>query len=367
MQKNILILWLGAFGFAVAKHLGENNPELTIYASEINNEIYSSISETRTHPYFFEGIKLPSNIELVANTQDFLPNVDIIISIIPCQFVGGAFDSMKTHLKSWVTILNLSKWIDNTSMQTVSEKLSEIFISPQSSPREEVATKLPSLGEGLGESFSYTYAYLAGGMIAEELASRNMLWADIVCEDFDTWSILQKLFLSDCLDINLKIGATKNTELYAALKNIIALILWYYEWKWVGASSRWYYFAKLLEEIKWVITLLSSPQSSLRDEVTANLLPSHGEGLRERFDFTDYALSWDLIATCFGASRNRYLWTMLWKWVAIQDALWELKEQKKIAEWFETLKWVYPLTQWKAGFEEINNFGKKYISVVAAV
>ncbi len=58
---------------------------------------------------------------------------------------------------------------------------------------------------------------------------------------------------------------------------------------------------------------------------------------------------------------------MLWKWIAIQDALWELKEQKKIAEWFETLKWVYPLTEGKAGFEEINNFGKKYISVVAAV
>lgn len=337
MQKNILILWLWAFGFAVAKHLGENNPELTLFASEINPEIYSSILETRTHPYFFEWVKLPWNIELIANTQDFLPSVDIIISIIPCQFVSGAFDTMKTFLKEGVTILNLSKWIDNTSMQTVSEKLS-----------------------GILEWVDYTYAYLAGGMIAQELIERNPLWADIVCEDFDIGSELQKLFLCDSLDINLKVTSAKNTELYAALKNIVALILWYYEWSWVGASSQWYYFSKLLEEMKWVIHLLTPPQSSsIEGEASEN---SQGE-----FDFTDYALSWDLIATCFWASRNRLLGNMLWKWTHIQDALLELKQQNKIAEWYETLKWVYHLTDGKAGFEEINNFGKKYISPVGII
>lgn len=323
MQKNILILWLWAFGFAVAKHLWENNPEMTIFASEINSEIYTSIVETRMHPYFFEGVKLPENIQLIASTNDFLPEVDIIISIIPCQFVWWAFSSMKDTLKSGVTILNLSKWIDNTSMQTVSEKLWEVL-----------------------EWVQYTYAYLAGGMIAQELVERSILGADIVCEDFDTGSDLQKLFLSDALDINLKIGLTKNTELYAALKNIIALILWYYEWKWVGASTQWYYFSKLLDEMKWVIELLWG---------------------NKEIDFTDYALSWDLIATCFWNSRNRLLWNMLWSWKTIEESLWELKLQNKIAEWYETLKWVYHLTEGKAGFEEINNFGKKYISIIGAV
>ena len=344
MQKNILILWLGAFGFAVAKHLGENNPDLTIFASEINPEIYNSVSEDRTHPYFFEWVMLPENIELIANTQEFLPEVDIIISIIPCQFVWWAFDSMKHALKPGVTILNLAKWIDNTSMQTVSEKLSEVLKPLSSSPyqgeEKPGASNLPSLGEGSGESFSYTYSYLAGGMIAQELVDSAPLWADIVCADFDIWSELQKLFLSDSLDINLKIWNPKNTELYAALKNIIALILWYYEWKWLWASSRWYYLAKLLEEMKWVIHLL---------------------GWEDHIDFTDYALCWDLVATCFGASRNRFLWNMLWKGTEISEALNELAAQNKIAEWYETLKWVYHLTSGKAWFEEINNFGKKYI------
>jgi glycerol-3-phosphate dehydrogenase len=230
---------------------------------------------------------------------------------------------MKTFLKDGVTILNLSKWIDNTSMRTVSEKLSEVLWGTH-----------------------FNYAYLAGGMIAEELVFRSMLWADIVCEDFDTWSELQRLFLSDTLDINLKVSSPKNTELYAALKNIIALILWYYEWTGAGASSQWYYFSKLLGEMKWVISLL---------------------WWNSDLDFTDYALSWDLIATCFWASRNRLLGNMLWKWAPIHDALQELKSQNKIAEWYETLKWVYHLTDGKAGFEEINNFGKKYITIVTAI
>jgi len=224
---------------------------------------------------------------------------------------------MKTELKDGVAILNLSKWIDNQSMQTVSEKLSEVLWS-----------------------HNYTYAYLAGGMIAAELVEGKMLGADIVCEDFNIWSELQKIFLSDVLDINLKIWNSKNTELYAALKNIIALILWYHEWRWEWASSRGYYLTKLLEEMKWVIHLLDGD---------------------EDIDFTDYALCWDLIATCFGASRNRLLGNMLGEWRDISEALTELKEQNKIAEWYETLKWIYQLTAWKAGFEEINTFGKKYL------
>lgn len=316
-MKKTLILWLGAFGFAVAKHLWENNPDQTIYASEINPEIYKSILETRKHPYFFDGVELPENIELVSDANSFLPEVEVIISIIPCQFVGGAFSGMKEFLKPGVTILNLSKWIDNISMQTVSEKLSEVL-----------------------DDIEYTYAYLAGGMIAQELVDGTILWADIVTENHETWITLKELFHSDALDINLKITSVKNTELYAALKNIIALVLGYYEGKWLWASSRWYYLAKLLWEMQELIVLLNG---------------------KSEIDFTDYALCGDLIATCFGGSRNRLLGNMLGEWKDITDALGELKAQNKIAEWYETLKGVYKLTQWKEGFEEINTFWSTYL------
>jgi len=49
--------------------LGENNPKTTIFASEINAEIFKNISETRKHPYFFEGVTLPTNIELISDAN----------------------------------------------------------------------------------------------------------------------------------------------------------------------------------------------------------------------------------------------------------------------------------------------------------
>ncbi len=329
-ESNILILWLGAFGYAVACHLGKNNPELSFYATEKNPEIFKKIQETREHPYFFKDIILPENIEIVGGEYfrpvqkkqgneniHSLQDIDIIISVIPCQFLGSSFSELKNQLKDGVIILNLAKGINNQTLKTSSETLAEIFWDK-----------------------NYSYAYLAGGMIAEELVAWNQLGTDIVTEDRNAWIYLKKLFHSDTLDINLKIWNPKNTELVAALKNIVALILWYYEWQWAWASTLGYYFSKLLREITWVMELL---------------------GNKEAPDFSNYALSWDLIATCFGKSRNRLLGNMLGKWMSIDTALAELKAQKKIAEGYETLKWIKSLIEWKEGFEEIQKFCEKYI------
>lgn len=318
MSQKILILWLGAFWFAIAKHLWENNPDTTIYASEINTEIYNWIKKNRSHPYFFDRVKLPENIELVPDTKTLLPEIDIIISVIPCQFIWWSFSEMRNDLKPWVTILNLSKWIDNKTLEVSSEKLKDVL-----------------------SEVSYTYAYLAGGMIASELVEWKMLWADIACSDEDTWEMLMWLFASESLNIHMIIWDTKNTELYAALKNIVALILGYYEGLWEWASSRWYYLVKLLEEVSYLIA-----------ELWGN----------SNLEFGDYALWGDIIATCFGKSRNRYLWNMLWEWMNIEDALGKLAEEKKIAEGYETLKWVYQITEWKHEYPLINKFAEKYLT-----
>lgn len=317
-MKKTLILWLGAFGFAIAKHLAENNSEQTFYASEVNNEIFESINSQRKHPYFFPWVELPKNVELVADTSEVLSDIDIIISIIPCQFVWHAFTQMKDSLKSWVTILNLSKGINNVTLQTTSETLTHIL-----------------------EWHTYTYAYLAGGMIAQELVERKPLGADIVTEEEEVGKVLQELFVSDVLDIHVIIGKPKNTELYAALKNIIALILGYYEWQGNAPSSLWYYLVQLLQEISSLIELLGG-DSELR--------------------FTDYALGGDIIATCFGASRNRLLGNMLGEGTSLEVAINELASQKKIAEGYETLKGIYTLTQDKKEFVLINNFGEKFLT-----
>jgi len=317
-MKNTLILWLGAFGFATAKHLGENNPDTRFYASEVNAEIFQSLKNTRSHPFFFPWAKLPENVQLVWVIEDILHEIDLIISVIPCQFTTQAFAAIKDKLAPWAIILNLSKWIDNGTLKTTSENL---------------AQELSWL--------DYTYAYLAGGMIAQELVGNKPLWADIVSENQDVLPALQELFQSDTLTINSVHASTKNTELYAALKNVIALIIGYYQGQWLWESSQWYYMTQLLKETQWVIKLLWG---------------------NTEMDFFQNALTGDLIATCYGGSRNRQLWNTLWKWSSIVDALQQLQEQNKIAEWYKTLQWVYEITKWKQWFDLINSFGSKYLT-----
>ena len=83
-----LVLGIGAFGFAILKHLAESNPDTTFYAYERDETVFNHVKQNNTHPYFFDGAKLPENIELVSDTAKLLPEIDIIISVIPCQFMG---------------------------------------------------------------------------------------------------------------------------------------------------------------------------------------------------------------------------------------------------------------------------------------
>ena len=200
-----LVLGIGAFGFAILKHLWENNPEHTFYAYEKSETVFSHIKKNNTHPYFFDGVQLGQNITYV-NIDDVLWDINLCIIALPTQRIISSFEHLKSKLKPGVTILNLSKWINSQTLQTTGEWLSEI----------------------LGD-FEYNYWVLSGGMIASELVEWNILGADIVIENYGIWKQLEDLFASDNLDINLLEWSTKNTELYSSLKNIFAIIIGYYQ------------------------------------------------------------------------------------------------------------------------------------------
>lgn len=56
--------------------------------------------------------------------------------------------------------------------------------------------------------------------------------------------------------------------------------------------------------------------------------------------FEHYALGGDIIATCFGKSRNRYLGNLVGGGKSVSEALEILKSEKKHSEGYETLKGI---------------------------
>lgn len=317
----VLTLWLWAFGFAINKLIWENNPGDIFYAFEINKEIVNSLKETRKHPFFFEWYKLPENIEVLDNYDDIISDIDLLIIAIPAQFISMSIDQFKNKLKPGVTIMNLAKWIDVKTNSPISKVFAE---------------KLKWI--------DYNYSVLSGGMIAQELVEWKILWADLGIKTSPNQQPhpspllrgegiegrqIKKLLQNK----NFKIKIQKdilNIELYWSLKNIMAIMVWYYEWKGEWKSTIWFHLVNFYDEMKEIIKLY---------------------GWNWDIDFSYYSLGGDIIATCFWDSRNRYFWQLLWSGKSISEVLEQLKVENKHAEGYETLKAVYEIVKDKEGFE----------------
>jgi len=309
----VLTLWLWAFGFAINKVLWENNPDQTFYWFELNKEIVDSLKTTRKHPFFFEGYKLPENIEVLDSYDDIIWDIDLLIIAIPAQFISMSIDWFKNKLKPGVTIMNLAKWIDVKTNRPISAVLKEWL-----------------------EWVDYNYAVLSGWMIAQEVVEAKALWADIWISPLLTSpqgrGIAQKLKkLLENKNLKIKFhNDYLNIELYWSLKNIMAIMVWYYEAKGDWMSTVWFHLVNFYDEMK-------------------DLIAEYG--WNRNIDFSYYSLGWDIIATCFWGSRNRYFWQLLWQGKSIAEVLEQLKVENKHAEGYETLKAVYDMIKDKQGFE----------------
>ncbi len=303
-----LVLGVGAFGVAILKHLSSLHKDETLYAYEKDPTVLTHLIRERKSPYFFTDFTFPANVIFLEKIEDVLPTIDCIVLIIPNQFIRSALAGMKPYIKSGVTFLNLSKGIDNTTLRTVSD----------------------TIADELGD-FPYHYACLSWGMIAGELVAWNPLGADIGVSDSSIGVPLTALFASENLSIRIT-EDYKNTELYGALKNIFALYVGYLEGKWYGASTVGYHYCLLWEDMKQLIPLL---------------------GGNPVLDYGDFALGWDMIATCFGNSRNKHFGKLVGSGKTPTEAYNQLKEEKKHAEWYETLKGVKAFIEGKGKFEEL--------------
>ncbi len=304
-----LIFWVWAFWVPILSHLSKLHENLEFYAYEKDANARENLMIERRSKYFFPEITFGKNVFFVEDPKDIISSVDLIILIIPNQFVGWIITEMKEFLKPWVTFLNLSKWINNTTFETVSDTLrSNLW------------------------GFEYHYACLSGGMIASELALWKPLGADIWVSDLSLAIPLQNLFTSKSLTIRVT-TEYKNIELFWALKNIFALYVGYLEGSGYGASTVGYHFCLLYEELKKFLPIIWGSSD---------------------INFWTFALGWDMIATCFGDSRNKYFWKLVGSWKTPHEATEILKSEKKHAEGYETLKGIKTFLEGKSGFDEMN-------------
>nr|MDD3720407.1 hypothetical protein [Candidatus Gracilibacteria bacterium] len=312
-----LIIGVGAFGFAILKHLSEKNNNDVFYAYEKNDLVINYLKNFRKHPYFFDGFKLGENILFVDKLEEILPNIDLLILALPCQLVPPFIESIKGYLKPGLTILNLAKGINNKTLNTIGDDLNNILTG-----------------------ISYNYAVLSGGMIAEDVVKGNIIGASVGVESEALGNMLKSYFETPKFKVSLWLGNVKNAELAGALKNIFAIFSGYNEGFGSGSSSLGYFFCQYYKEFKKLFILLGGSDS---------------------IEFERFAIGGDLIATCFGNSRNRYFGRLIGEGRTTKETLDILASEKKMAEGYETLKGVYEIIKDRDDFSITKELGKKIL------
>ncbi len=300
-ETHIAILGAGAFGFAMAKLLGDAHPEKKIILYDPVVEYIESISKTRQHPVFHKGIELKGNIAATTNLQAAVSGGRLIVLAIPAQLLRRALRDIKPHISGEVIFLNLAKALEEGTHKRMSQVIAEEM-------------------EGLQHPFHA--ATLSGGMIADEVARGNPLAAEIGCVNKAIARELQALFSSRNLRIEINDDII-GVELAGSFKNVVAIGAGFFDGLGYSASSKSAFISHASHEMKHIALALGAKEDTF------------GPGSQ--------AWLGDLLTTCFGNSRNRYFGELLGKGHDAATALKMLEQEKKRAEGYATTKVIHDI------------------------
>lgn len=302
-MKKIAILGAGAFGFAMAKVIGENQTEKEIYIYDVNCDFIAHIEETRKHPLFHGQTELPEHIKTTIDIEEAVSNTDLIILAIPSKCLRAGIRSFKEYLKDGVTFVNLAKGLEAKTNLRVSQVISE---------------ELADL------NIKYNACCLSGGMIAREVTLENPLCAELACNCRDCAKKIGKMLWSDYLRIETTDDLI-GVELAGALKNVIAIGAGIFDGLGYGESSKSAFVSATAKQMRGLALKMGAREETF------------GPGSQAWFG--------DLMTTCFGASRNREFGELIGKGIKAEDARKAMIANNKSVEGFITTKVVFDLVK----------------------
>jgi len=298
-MNKIAILGAGAFGFAMAKVIGENQSEKEIFIYDVNQECINHIKKTRKHPIFHGEASLPTNIFPTKSLEKAVADTDLILLAIPSKFLRTAVREFRKYLKKDVIFLILAKGLETkTNMRMVEVLASEL------------------------KGIDYTAAILSGGMIAKEVTLQNPLCAELACDDKTVAKRIARMLWSDYLRIEttddvIGIGLT------GAFKNVIAIGAGIFDGLGYGESSKAAYVSAAAKEMQQLGIAMGAKKETF------------GPGSQAWFG--------DLMTTCFGGSRNRELGELIGKGIVVKNAVDTMARNNKSIEGYITTGVVHDL------------------------
>ncbi|ESO90174.1 hypothetical protein LOTGIDRAFT_192340 [Lottia gigantea] len=207
--KTVSIVGSGNWGSAIAKIVGNNVQQRNdVFSTIINMYMYEEMVDGKKlteivnmqheNIKYLPGVKLPENVIAVPDILEATTNADILIFVLPHQFVQKICEQLKGKIKSSAIAVSLIKGfaINEKGIQLISHQISEILSIP--------------------------CCVLSGANLAGEVANEQFCETTIGSKNEDTGELLRQLFETPYFRCAV-VQDTDTVEVCGALKNVVAI------------------------------------------------------------------------------------------------------------------------------------------------
>jgi len=206
-MSNILILGAGSMGTAFSFPCSDNNHQITIVGTHLENDFIDQINSNKKHPVL--NCDTPKNVKFFKFeklSEEIKKKVDLIAIAVSSKGINWASNELSKVLKSKIPILILTKGlsINNNNYEILAHKVERILKT-----------------KGVKD---INISAVGGPCLARALAKRTHTSVVFANTDIEVVNQIKKLVSTDYYHISTSTDVI-GVEICAAIKNIFAMVI----------------------------------------------------------------------------------------------------------------------------------------------
>ncbi|NXE97597.1 GPDA dehydrogenase, partial [Menura novaehollandiae] len=206
--KKVCVVGSGNWGSAIAKIAGSNTARLSSFENQVNmwvleeevggRRLTDIINTEHENVKYLPGHKLPPNVVAEPDLLKACAGADILLFVVPHQFIGKVCDQLKGHVKKEAVGMSLIKGVD------------------------EGPDGLRLISDIIHEKLGIEMTVLMGANIASEVAEEKFCETTIGCKNMKHGQMLKELMQTPNFRVTV-VQDADTVEICGALKNVVAV------------------------------------------------------------------------------------------------------------------------------------------------
>ena len=125
MFNKVTIIGDGAMGSVCSMLLCNKNVKVIMWGYDAAQ--LAEIAEGRENVRFLPGHKLPEQLVFDSQDDKILADAELIVSAVPCQYMRGVWERLKSFVPQEVPIVSAAKGIENETLLRPTEIHQPVF------------------------------------------------------------------------------------------------------------------------------------------------------------------------------------------------------------------------------------------------